>query len=107
VWVEGTSKPIYHEEHGLGFLPVVSQITEGVSFFDSPEKQRLPAILAESPPDAILTGFEAPNAGFERQQLGGLETPFSDYALAQAYERSPSHSILVARTHAVDQVVTR
>jgi len=48
--------------------------------------QELPALLADSPPDAILTGFEAPNAGFERQQLGGLETPFSDYALGHSYE---------------------
>ncbi|MFH1185170.1 MAG: hypothetical protein V1755_09050, partial [Chloroflexota bacterium] len=47
--------------------------------------QELPALLTKYPPDAILVDFEAPNAGFERQDLGGLETPFSEYARAQGY----------------------
>jgi hypothetical protein len=47
----------------------------------------LPAVLAAVPPAAILTGFEAPNAGFERQDLGGLETPLTSYAVQHAYRR--------------------
>ena len=47
----------------------------------------LPQLLAVTPPVAILTGFEAPNAGFERQDLGGLETPLVDYALQHGYRR--------------------
>jgi len=50
----------------------------------SPEELR--AVLRQTPPDAILVGFEAPHAGFERQELGGLETPFSDYAREHGYE---------------------
>jgi hypothetical protein len=47
----------------------------------------LPAVLAAAPPAAILTGFEAPNAGFQRQDLGGLETPLMDYAVQHDYRR--------------------
>lgn len=57
----------------------------------SPED--LSALLAAQPPVGILTGFEAPNAGFEFQDLGGLETPFKDYAAQHGYrsvELSPS-----------------
>lgn len=53
--------------------------------YDVTSPEELPAVLAASPPDAILEGFEAPNAGFERQQLGGLETPFAEYARAHGY----------------------
>ncbi len=49
----------------------------------SPEE--LPGLLSKYPPDAILTGFEAPNAGFDRKDLGGLEIPFSDYATQHGY----------------------
>jgi hypothetical protein len=51
----------------------------------SPEE--LPALLRSAPPVAIMTGFEAPNAGFRRQDLGGLEAPFADYAVAHGYRR--------------------
>jgi hypothetical protein len=44
----------------------------------SPEE--LPAVLSQDPPDAILTGFEDPNAGFIRNDPGTLETPFVNYA---------------------------
>jgi hypothetical protein len=50
----------------------------------SPEE--LPELLDASPPAGILVGFEAPNAGFDRQDMGGLETPFSDYAMRNGYE---------------------
>jgi hypothetical protein len=50
----------------------------------SPEE--LPALLREMPPDAIIVGFEAANAGFERGDLGGLEQPFSEYAAGNGYE---------------------
>lgn len=34
------SEPIYMDEHGLGFVPAVSQIIEGTRLFAEPEKQR-------------------------------------------------------------------
>jgi hypothetical protein len=54
--------------------------------YDVTSPQELPALLREMPPDAIIVGLEAPNAGFERQDLGGLERPFSEYALENGYE---------------------
>jgi hypothetical protein len=48
--------------------------------------QELAELLNQSRPAAILTGFEAPNSGFERNDPGGLETPFADYALANGYQ---------------------
>jgi hypothetical protein len=47
--------------------------------------KELPALLARSSPEGILIGFEGPNAGFERQDIGGLETPFSEYAIMHGY----------------------
>jgi hypothetical protein len=49
----------------------------------SPEE--LPSLLDGMPPAAILVGFEAPNAGFERGDMGGLETPLENYAEAHGY----------------------
>jgi hypothetical protein len=54
--------------------------------YDVTSPQELPALLREMPPVAIIVGLEAPNAGFERQDLGGLERPFSEYALENGYE---------------------
>jgi hypothetical protein len=51
----------------------------------SPEE--LGGVLHESPPAAILVGFEEPNPGFERKDMGGLETPFSEYAAASGYRQ--------------------
>jgi hypothetical protein len=53
----------------------------------SPEE--LPAVLGELPPQAVLTGFESTNPGFEFQDLGGLERPLSDYAQAHGFSRTP------------------
>lgn len=39
-WIDGHSKPIYFEEHGLGFIPAVVQTGEGGRLFDEPENQR-------------------------------------------------------------------
>lgn len=50
----------------------------------SPEE--LPALLNQYPPAAILTGFESPYDGFKRSDLGGLETPFIDYAKKNGYK---------------------
>jgi hypothetical protein len=36
-----------------------------------------------------LTGFESTNAGFARNDLGGLETPFLDYARANGFRGIP------------------
>jgi len=54
--------------------------------YDVTSPEELPALLREMPPDAIIVGLEAPNAGFERQDLGGLERPFSEYAQENGYE---------------------
>jgi hypothetical protein len=54
--------------------------------YDVTSPQELPALLSELPPAAIIVGVEAPNAGFERRDLGGLERPFSEYALDNGYE---------------------
>jgi hypothetical protein len=49
----------------------------------------LPALLQRSPPAAILTGFESTNAGFSRNDDGGLETPFIDYAQQNGFRPIP------------------
>lgn len=49
----------------------------------------LPELLTHFPPAAILTGFESTNAGFERNDLGGLEAPLVDYAQQNGYEPVP------------------
>lgn len=46
----------------------------------------LPAVLDRLPPDGILSGFEAPNAGFSPDDLGGLEKPFVEYATKHGYK---------------------
>lgn len=46
VWLDEANDPIYHEDHDLGFLPVVSNITEGTGIFDEPERQRFPMLYA-------------------------------------------------------------
>lgn len=43
-WLEGGSQPIYHDEHGLGFLPFVDIITEGNGMFAKPQEQRYPLL---------------------------------------------------------------
>ncbi len=50
----------------------------------SPEE--LPPLLDSTSPVAILTGLEAPNAGFKFGDLGGLETPFVDYARQHGFK---------------------
>jgi hypothetical protein len=54
--------------------------------YDVESPEELPGILERDPPAAILTGFESTNAGFTRNDLGGLETPFIDYARANGYQ---------------------
>jgi hypothetical protein len=51
--------------------------------------QELPEVLQRTPPVAILIGFESTNAGFVRNDLGGLETPFIDYARANGFRPIP------------------
>jgi hypothetical protein len=46
----------------------------------------LTGILARTPPDAILTGFETPNAGFKRNEIDGLEIPLIKYASDHGYK---------------------
>ncbi len=48
--------------------------------------QELSSLLDAAPPVAILTGLEAPNAGFTFKDLGGLEKPFVEYAQAHGYK---------------------
>lgn len=49
----------------------------------------LSALLDSMPPAGILTGFETGNAGFTVGDLGGLETPFTEYALQHHYRALP------------------
>lgn len=42
VWVAGDDKPFYMRKHGLPFIPIVAQITEGSQLFDKPEEQARP-----------------------------------------------------------------
>lgn len=58
-------------------------------YYEDVSPEELPALLDASPPVAILTGFEAPNAGFDLGDVGGLETPFGDYAKANRYVPVP------------------
>ena len=46
----------------------------------------LSATLESLPPQAVLTGFEATNPGFEAGQPGGLETPLTNYARSNAFD---------------------
>lgn len=43
---EAADKPIYLDAHGLGFMPVVSQVTDGSYLFDKPELQRFPFLYS-------------------------------------------------------------
>ena len=54
---------------------------------NSPEE--LPAVLEQLPPDAVLTGFESTNPGFDFQDIGGLESPLSGYAQAHGFSPIP------------------
>ncbi len=49
----------------------------------SPEE--LTALLQTQPPEAVLVGFEEPNPGFERKDMGGLERPFREFAVENGY----------------------
>ncbi len=59
------------------------------AYYSVTSPEELPALLDASPPAGILTGFEAPNAGFTLGDLGGLETPFMDYAMQHGYKPVP------------------
>jgi hypothetical protein len=61
----------------------------------SPEE--LPAVLSKDPPDAILTGFEDPNAGFIRNDPGTLETPFVNYAKENGYTPISIYASFIGR----------
>ena len=39
VWVDGESKPIVSEKHGLPFIPIIVKVAGGSNLFDKPEKQ--------------------------------------------------------------------
>lgn len=92
-----TLQPMLPLEAGLDVYPFTANgpFSWRTSLLLTPERRRdydvtspeeLPELLREMPPDAILVGLEAPNAGFERRDLGGLERPFSEYALANGYQ---------------------
>lgn len=44
VWLQDTNEAIYQAEHGLPFIPVVSNVAEGSFMFERPELQRLPLL---------------------------------------------------------------
>jgi hypothetical protein len=53
--------------------------------YDVTSPVELAAELEALPPDAILVGFEEANPGFERKDMGGLERPFSAFAVRHGY----------------------
>ncbi len=62
----------------------------------SPEE--LPRLLQADPPVGILTKLESSNDGFVRNDLGGLETPFVDYAQENGYKPIPLPAPFLRRT---------
>lgn len=50
VWVEGIARPLYLENHGLPFIPIVAQIVDGSNLFEKEEQRREPFLwsLAQS-----------------------------------------------------------
>jgi hypothetical protein len=62
----------------------------------SPEE--LPQLLQANPPSGILTSLESTNDGFVRNDLGGLETPFVDYAKSHGYKPIPLRADFLRRT---------
>ena len=62
----------------------------------SPEE--LSQLLQDDPPSGILTKLESTNDGFVRNDLGGLETPFVDYAAAHGYRSVPLSAKFLRRT---------
>ena len=59
--------------------------SQGRARYDVISPKELAALLNQYPPDGILTGFEAPNAGFTNDDPGTVETPFIDYANNNGY----------------------
>jgi hypothetical protein len=60
--------------------------------------QELPQLLEGDPPSGILTSLESSNDGFVRNDLGGLETPFVDYAKSHGYKPVPLRAEFLRRT---------
>lgn len=54
--------------------------------YDVTSPDELAGMLKQLPAEAILVGFEEPNPGFARKDMGGLETPFSEFAADNGYE---------------------
>lgn len=46
VWADQYSEPIYMEDHGLPFMPVVHALIEGTGLFVQPEHQRFPMLYS-------------------------------------------------------------
>lgn len=46
VWLEEVDEPIYFEPHGLTFMPVIAQITEGSNLFSEPNLARFPFLYS-------------------------------------------------------------
>ena len=46
VWMDESDTPILLAEHGLGFLPVVAQVTDGTGLFTKPEEARFPLLYS-------------------------------------------------------------
>jgi len=50
VWIDGAERPLFFDNHGLPFIPVIAQITDGSRLFDNEEDRREPFLytLAQS-----------------------------------------------------------
>lgn len=50
VWLDGVDRPLFLEDHGLPFIPIVAQVTDGSRIFEKEEQRREPFLwtLAQS-----------------------------------------------------------
>jgi hypothetical protein len=91
-----TLQPMVPMEAGLDVYPFTATgpFSWRTSLLLSPDRRaeyhvvspdELQGILEELPPDAILVGFEEPNPGFVRKEMGGLEKPFTEFAQRNGY----------------------
>ena len=91
-----TLAPIIPLEGGLDIYPELAtgpfawrvaplMVDQKLSALRMPDPDDLAIMLAAHPPSAVLTGFEAQNAGFARGGPGGLEGPLKLYARARGF----------------------
>jgi hypothetical protein len=68
VWIDASEKPLYQEEHGLPFIPVVSQLVEGSRLFEDANDYRDGRRLLEERYEPFLMTLDKSGLA-ERQNL--------------------------------------